>query len=182
MAFIPLPYLQFSANDTISNNAEISFGYFGDYYSHTRNLRPFYEALLTTGAKGNIFGDTNLKLKSTEKVKVSGRVTLDILEKVQNETSVLVHICNLRGGQIPGKIYHYSATAKPILFILDGSEEEQKIIRDFFSQYNRYYFCSNNIYEIENAIRKMTANISDYNGHVVYEFSPKQVVSRLLFK
>ena len=183
MHFIPLPFLKFSNIDYSSNNnSEITFGYFGDYYSHTRNLRPFYEALLSTGARGNIFGDSNLNLKSTERVKVSGRVTLDILEKVQNETSVLVHLCNLRGGQIPGKIYHYSATEKPILFILDGTEEEQKIISDFFSQFNRYYFCSNNKEEIGMAIREMTAHIDDYRGYVVQEFSPRLIVSKLLNK
>lgn len=182
MAFIPLPFLQFSSNNIIGSNADISFGYFGDYYSQTRNLQPFYDALLSTGAKGNIFGDSNLNLKSTEKVKVSGRVTLDILEKVQNETSVLVHLCNLRGGQIPGKIYHYSATTKPILFILDGSDEEQKIIIDYFSQFNRYYFCSNRKEEIAKAIHEMKINIGIYKGHVVQEFSPKQIVSNILGK
>lgn len=121
-------------------------------------------------------------MKETDLVKVSGRVTLDILEKVQEQTTVLVHLCNLRGGQIPGKIYHYSATEKPILFILDGTEEEQRIIRDYFSQFNRYYFCSNNQQDIEQAIREMTAHIDKYKGHVVQEFSPKYIVSKLLGK
>ena len=180
MSFIPLPFLKFSDKDADYDKKELSFGYFGDYYSCTRNLQPFYEALLATDTKGNIYGDSDLNLKSTNKIKVSGRVTLNILEKVQDETTVLVHLCNLSGGQIPGKIYHYSATEKPILFILDGTEEEQEIIRNYFSQFNRYYFCSNNKDEIVNAICEMKAHIDDYKGHVVQEFSPKDIVGRLL--
>ena len=85
-----------------------------------RNLQPFYDALVASDENGKIYGDTDLNLKSTEKIVVKSRVTLDILAIVQANTDVLVHLCNLRGGQIPGKIYHYSVTKKPILFILDG--------------------------------------------------------------
>ena len=179
MGFVPLPFLKFS--EGVNKKSDIvSFGYFGDFYSVTRNLQPFYDALVESGAKGNIYGDSDLNLKSTNNITISGRVTLDVLGKVQEETTVLVHLCNLRGGQIPGKIYHYSATEKPILFILDGTENEQKIIRDYFSQFNRYCFCSNNKEDITSAIRKMTANIDDYVGHVVREFSPKFIVGNLL--
>ena len=181
MGYIPLPFLQFS--EGVNKKSDIvSFGYFGDFFSITRNLQPFYDALVESGVRGNICGDSDLNLKSTDNITVSGRVTLDVLEKVQDDTTVLVHLCNLRGGQIPGKIYHYSATEKPILFILDGTEDEQKIIRDFFSQYNRYCFCSNNKDSIASAMRKMMENIDDYTGHVVQEFSPKYIVEKLLGK
>jgi hypothetical protein len=85
----------------------------------------------------------------------------------------------LRGGQIPGKIYHYSATTKPILFILDGTEEEKKIIKEHFAQYDRYFFCDNTKEDIELAINKLTANYTQYCGRIVEEFSPKQVVAQL---
>ena len=127
MKCIPLPFFDFS-NKGINDDSikENTFGYFGDYYSQTRNLNPFYEALKATGYEGYIYGDSDLKLTSTELINVSGRVTLDILSEIQSQTQVLVHLCNLSGGQIPGKIYHYSSTKKPILFILDGTKEEQK--------------------------------------------------------
>ena len=111
MNSIPLPFLAFG-EDKGGIDSEISFGYFGDYYSHTRNLQPFYDAIRTTKSKCYIYGDSDLNLISQNKIVVSGRVTLDKLEKVQNQTSILVHLCNLRGGQIPGKIYHYSANGR----------------------------------------------------------------------
>lgn len=179
MKFIPLPFMKLG-KDEDEKIDKISFGYFGDYYSKTRNLQPFYEALIERDAYGSIYGDTDLCLKETEKVEVKGRVTLDILEKVQDETSVLVHLCNLRGGQIPGKIYHYSATTKPILFILDGTIEEQNIIEQFFSKFNRYYFCKNNKDDIANSICELSSHYEQYKGFVVQDFAPKNIVSQLL--
>lgn len=180
MGFIPLPFLKFVSEEDVRKNADVIFGYFGDYYSHTRNLQPFYEALVETQAKGNIYGDADIHLANTNKISVSGRVTLDVLEKVQNDTTVLVHLCNLRGGQIPGKIYHYSATTKPILFILDGTKEEQDIIRDYFSQFHRYCFCKNNKEDIMRAINTIVHNPDNFVGHIVQDFSPRRIVANLL--
>lgn len=179
MKFIPLPYFKYESG-ICTNQQSISFGYFGDYYSHTRNLLPFYEALNESGYKGYIYGDNNLQLSSTKHITVSNRVTLDKLEQIQSKTSVLVHLCNLKGGQIPGKIYHYSATEKPILFILDGTEEEQKIIQNFFSQYHRYYFCKNNKESILKAIIDIHQHYNQYKGVVINAFSPKNIIQNIL--
>ena len=144
MSFVPLPCLPESTSSaTGAPPASFSCGYFGDYYSKTRNLLPFYEAVKDAGIPAYICGDSDLGLSSTDTVSVSGRVTLDVLAQYQEKAGILVHLCNLKGGQIPGKIYHYSATDKPILFILDGTPSEQARIRSFFEPFNRYVFCSN---------------------------------------
>lgn len=179
MKNIPLPYFKFGEGN-FSQTTDVSFGYFGDYYSFTRNLEPFYKALCALHSKGYIYGDSNLNMQSTDRITVSGRVTLDILEKVQENTSVLVHLCNLKGGQIPGKIYHYSATEKPILFILDGTAEEKNILKDYFSQFHRYCFCENNQESIQNAMTYIIDNYQQLKGFVVEEFSPKAIVSNLI--
>ncbi|MCE2617204.1 MAG: hypothetical protein ACTTKN_05835 [Phocaeicola sp.] len=179
MHFIPLPFLKFSQDKVDIEDSDMSFGYFGDYYSQTRNLIPFYEALKEMNFQGYIYGDSDLDIQNYGKIKVSGRVTLDVLEKIQDRTSVLVHLCNLRGGQIPGKVYHYSATHKPILFILDGTEEEKKIIKDFFEKFNRYYFCDNNKTDIANAMCKITS-AGNINYPIVDAFKPENVVKTLL--
>ncbi len=177
MKHIPLPYLDFSTEHG-RQEREWSFGYFGDYYSHTRNLMPFYEALCASGLAGNIYGDSNLSLKSTNKISVSGRVTLDVLAQVQDKTKVLVHLSNLRGGQIPGKIYHYSATNKPILFILDGTAEEQELLKKYFSQFDRFYFCENNEEAIAATMKKICEENRTYAP--LPDFAPKQVIEPLL--
>lgn len=181
MKHIPLPYLDY-ANDN-SEKCNQSFGYFGDYYSHTRDLVPFYEALRETGCVGKIYGDSDLHLESTERITVSGRVTLDVLARVQAETGILVHLCNLRGGQIPGKIYHYSATKKPILFILDGTDQEQSLIHSYFAQFDRYYFCKNTTDAILMTMKKICEDsVKAVEYAPVEAFSPKVVVYQLLSK
>lgn len=179
MKHIPLPYLTYTQNTTVHDVC--SFGYFGDYYSSTRNLLPFYQALRASGCRGYIYGDSDLQLESTQQISVSGRVTLDILEQVQEKTGVLVHLCNLRGGQIPGKIYHYSATNKPILFILDGTEEEIQKIFEYFQPFQRYEFCKNDVDNILDAVGTIKNSIESRVWSPVLEFSPKEVV-RVLIK
>ena len=180
MKVIPLPFFVFS-NDNVDNEEnELSFGYFGDYYSHVRNLHPFYEALKESGMKGYIYGDSDHRFEGTGSIEVSGRVTLDVLDKIQNRTRVLVHLCNLRGGQIPGKIYHYSATRKPILFILDGTDEDKLIIRNYFAVYDRYVFCDNTKEDILTAMKSLEVNERSDSYRSVEEFSPKSIVERFL--
>ena len=179
MSFIPLPALHYE-DEAVKTDDSVSFGYFGDYYSYTRNLQPFYDALVSCKAKGYIYGDTDLNLERSDLVEVSGRVTLDKLAKVQAQTDVLVHLCNLRGGQIPGKIYHYSVTDKPILFILDGTAEEQNMIKDFFAPYNRYVFCDNTAESIGSAVKALMETDGSQKMKPIEAFEPKQVVKQLL--
>ena len=179
MKHIPLPYFDFSGSEG-SGGGELSFGYFGDYYAQTRNLKPFYDALKKSGMQGYIYGDNDLNLPALERVVVSGRVTLDVLAQVQEKTDVLVHLSNLKGGQIPGKIYHYSATSKPILFILDGTREEQDILRAYFGKFHRFYFCENKTEEILSAMEAIRSDIaSGKTWSPLAEFSPKEVVATL---
>lgn len=181
MGVIPLPSFVFDSGEPspcVKGDNEISFGYFGDFYSYVRNLSPFYNALRKTNMKGYIYGDSDLQFRSTQKIIVSRRVTLDVLEKVQKQTNVLVHLCNLRGGQIPGKIYHYSATDKPILFILDGTDEEKQMIRTYFEQFNRYYFCQNSEEDIVFTINTIMNEYKNRLYQPVIAFTPKEVVRR----
>lgn len=178
MGVIPLP--AFSLSEIAEKKSEeFSFGYFGDYYSSVRNIQPFYDALNESKIRGYIYGDSDLQLKSTDEISVSGRVTLDILREIQDRTSVLVHLSNLRGGQIPGKIYHYSATTKPILFILDGTDEEKTILKYYFSRFKRYQFCDNNKEEIMKAIRSFKEREEDVY-HSVTSFTPKSVTRQII--
>lgn len=180
MGFVPLPFFEYESRQERENTSDnLVFGYFGDYYSHTRNIQPFYDAIGQTSYDAYINGDANLNLQSTEHIHVGGRVTLDVLAGIQEKTNVLVHLSNLKGGQIPGKIYHYSATNKKILFILDGTDEEQQQLFEFFSPFNRYHFCRNTKEDILRAIAQMNNNDS-INNNRVSDFEPKNVVAKFL--
>ena len=177
MSCVPLPALKIENDEESQAGEEVSFGYFGDYYSDARDLRPFYNAIKEMGYRCYIYGDTDVVLQETDKIAVSGRVTLDRLQHIQEKTRVLVHLCNLKGGQIPGKIYHYSVTDKPILFILDGTEAEQKMLREYFEPFKRYYFCTNTVDDIKKAITNIVDENKQFSG--LQAFLPRNVVKKL---
>lgn len=179
MKYIPLPAFEYEDSDVI-HDGEVKFGYFGDYYSRTRNLQPFYDAMISCNASGYIYGDTDLALESTEKVTVHGRTTLDKLAGIQGQTDVLIHLCNLRGGQIPGKIYHYSMTDKPIVFILDGTPDEQTELKRIFENYKRYIFCENTVASIAEVLRVLSDRVYLKKYKPVDAFKPEVIAEQLL--
>ena len=178
MKFIPLPAFRFTDKSAPRHEKPV-FGYFGDYYSHVRNLEPFITTARKYGLKAYIIGDTDLKEQSTEQLMIHPRMTLAELAKYQDDTDVLVHLCNRGGGQIPGKIYHYSITDRKILFILDGTDEEKDAIKDFFAKYNRFFFCNNNEEEIAAAIIKLISE-KDRPENELKDFYPVNIVKTLL--
>ena len=158
MTWFPLPSYYSSINESIDIMGQKSYGYFGDYVSHIRNLEPFYQCAVKKNISLNVCGSTDLQVKSTGNITIYPRLNLDELKPLEDKTNVLVFVCNLRGGQIPGKIYQYAATNKVVLFILDGTEEEKKILRDYFEKYNRFIFCENNEESICDAIDRIENN------------------------
>jgi len=180
MKYIPLPAFEYEDNYCPKNDESVRFGYFGDYYSKTRNLQYFYDSMISLNASGYIYGDSDLELQGSANLIVRGRTTLDKLSKIQGETDVLIHLCNLYGGQIPGKIYHYSMTEKPILFILDGTIDEKKELKRIFSKYNRYIFCDNSIDSITKAICLLSDRKHLINYKPVDDFKPDVIIKQIL--
>ena len=157
------------------------FGYFGDYVHKTRNLTPFYEAAVKMGLPATICGGSDRPFVSTDTVSVYPRMPLAQLAEHEAITNVLVFVCNLQGGQVPGKIYQYSSSNRVILFILDGTEEEKQVLRDYFSQFDRYVFCENDVDSIKAAIRQILAgNFSDAQRTPLTCFEPAAIVSSIL--
>ena len=182
MRCIPLPYLKVNDVNSCNNkNDKCIFGYFGDYYSYVRNLRPFYDAIKELEGYANIYGDNNENFSPTDKIVIENRVSIGQLNRIISETDVLIMLCNLKGGQIPGKIYHYSATNKPIIFILDGTEDEKNEIYNYFNKFNRYIFCSNNKQDITRVLTEFMSGKQSKQSVCVDEFSPKSVVKRILY-
>ena len=158
-----------------------TYGYFGDYMPEARDLRPFYEAALKTGADVNLCGNPSDLFKETEHIRIYARMPLERLRPIEDRTHVLVFLCNLRGGQIPGKIYQYSATSKTILFILDGTEEEKKILADYFGQFHRYVFCENTVEDISRAIRDIEhGNLHGAINRPLDCFAPRKIAADIL--
>ncbi|MDY2637344.1 MAG: hypothetical protein SOV56_05340 [Phascolarctobacterium sp.] len=179
--WVPLPY--YYKDDTLFESDINYYGYFGDYFPVSRNLRPFYEAAKSLKIFVDICGAPNTLFDSTERIKIFPRMQLSELKKHENKTNVLVFLCNLRGGQIPGKIYQYSATLKKILFILDGTDDEIKTIYAMFKKYDRYYFCRNTVSDIERAIREIEGSTNcRIKNQIIEDFSPANIIKQIINK
>ena len=180
MRWAPLPTYYESKND-VPDFTELHFGYFGDYNSKVRNIEPFYNAIKKSKYKFTVCGATDFKLVADDNISVYPRLPLNELAVHENKTNVLVFLCNLKGGQIPGKIYQYSATNKFILFILDGTEEEKNILKEYFSKFNRYVFCENNESSIKAAIDYINSNIDKKELYTaIDDFKPEKIINLIL--
>ena len=161
---------------------QITLGYFGEYVSKVRNIVPLVEAV---NRNPDIFmvicGNTDIDMRKYDQgIECNGRVSLETVDRYQMECDCLVNISNLHGGQIPGKVYQYAGTNKPILFILDGNSEEKQMLIDAFSKYNRFVFCDNTQEKIAECLSKLADKIIETNCTPVEDFKPFHIVSRIL--
>lgn len=181
MFWMPLP--AYYKNDTPVHkfSGQNIYGYFGDYAPAARDLEPFYTAADKVGVEVNICGSPSNLFRSTDKIHIHPRLPLAELRPIEDSTNVLVFLCNRKGGQIPGKIYQYSATGKTILFILDGTEDEQAVLKDYFGKFNRYVFCRNSVEDITRAIRQIeSGDIGSVRNVPLDDFEPAKIVTSIL--
>ena len=180
MRWLPLPTYYKPENFEL-DFSELFFGYFGDYNSNVRNLKPFYNAASENNLCTYICGSSDVSFVANESVHVYPRLPIYKLKEFEDKTNVLVFLCNLSGGQIPGKIYQQSATNKLILFILDGTDDEKQIIKDYFSQFNRYIFCENNEESIKKAIDSIPKILNNDNyTKPLTVFEPKNIANCII--
>lgn len=155
MTFIPIPYL--SQNIALLRNLpevkKVYMSFCGDYSSHIRNIIPLYTCIKEMpNIHLTICGWSDLNLASTGNIDVLPRQNLMKVNEIESKADILIHLSNLHGSQIPGKIYQYLGTNKPILFILDGNSSA---IIDIFEKYNRFVFTYNEKSKIELGIKKI---------------------------
>ena len=151
--FLPIPY---RLTSTYTNNLTWErplVGYYGDYSSKNRNIIPFYQALKLSIFNAKIVGNSDIQLNSTENIKIEHRIPSDELQNIVDKTNIFVCICNLSGTQIPGKIYHYVNSGRPIVIILDGDKIEE--LREYFESFNRFYLCENTAESITECLNKV---------------------------
>lgn len=157
------------------------YGYFGDYLPYIRNLEPFYNVAVKRNLNVDICGSPSDLFASKNNVKIYPRLPLAELKQHEDKANVVICLFNLGGGQIPGKIYQLAATNKTILAILDGPEDEQKIIRDYFEKFNRFVFCQNNEKSISEAIDRIENNdLGGISNEPIDDFSVEKVAKMLL--
>jgi hypothetical protein len=176
MLFMPLPYYQEKIYDT-NSNTKVTLGYFGDYNTKTRNIIPLYDFCVANPQYNLIIaGSSNIELAQTDNIKVYPRISQEKVDELEAKCDILVCICNKVGTQIPGKIYYYSATNKPILVLLDGDFRNE--IEAYLASYSRFNICDNRLDSINSKIAEMAGENTTYAS--CKAFSPQEIAKTLL--
>lgn len=181
MTYEPIPYVQTRVSElrdlTISRPIEIA--YCGDYLSSVRNVMPLYDFVKQSDRYHlTICGTTDLHLKQTAQITIYPRVGRDKVTQIEEKADILVHLSNLKGTQIPGKIYQYAGTNKPILFILDG---EKTVLRNLFGQYKRFCFADNNIQQIGHCLSDIVEGKTvEIKNVPLDDFTARRIALRLV--
>lgn len=177
MLFIPIPFMEPKIFGDNEMKPMINILYAGDYYKKIRNIIPLYECAKThKNIKLVICGDSDIKLVPQENIEIYNRMDKDDLISKETEANIIIHLCNDKGTQIPGKIYQYSGTNKNILFILDGDHRIEK----YFIKFNRYVFALNTKDDIFKSIMEIFEGKHIEKKRIVEEFSPKMVVRNMI--
>jgi hypothetical protein len=181
MRWCPLAsYYQASILD-YSGYKENYYGYFGDYVPHIRNLEPFYKVMRKKNLQVDICGSPSDLFESIGNVRIHPRLPLDQLKFYEDRSNITVCLFNNGGGQIPGKIYQLASTNKIILAILDGSEEEQNVILDYFGKFNRFVFCKNTFESILETVERIEHHdLNNVINSPIDAFNIETVSERLL--
>lgn len=161
MYFLPIPFNKEIIYSDRKKTKKLNLGYFGDYYSRNRNIMPLFNAVNeSTNTSLIICGNSDISLKNTDNIKIFDRQQLNVIRKYEEDSDVLICICNSHGSQIPGKVYHYAATNKPILIIIDGELSEE--LKEYFESFNRYILCYNNKESIQDTLVTLASNNLTY--------------------
>jgi hypothetical protein len=173
--FIPLAYTEAKRYRKSVKREVAKVGYFGSYPSKFRDIFPLYNAAKELPIELNIVGDSDLILPPTNTIKLESRISFRKVEEYEGDTDILVCICNRIGTQIPGKLYYYAGTDKPILIILDGEADR---LRAYLEKFERFEFCNNSVDEIKQAIQRMLQMPKAYLPQP--DFSPKAVANQFI--
>ena len=177
MSFIPIPYSKKRIYDNIKKSDEVlKLGYFGDYTSKVRNIVPLYNVCKKEILNLTIAGYSDLFLDKTENVSILPRIPQYKVEELESYCDILICLLNNKGTQIPGKIYQYAATNKPIIIILDGERKEQFI--NYFNKFNRFVLCKNSEESILDAIKLIKNSNEKYIP--LPDFDPKTIAKRFI--
>lgn len=128
--------------------------YAGDYFSVSRNLSPLINAVNGLDVSLSVVGDGDFSGPAPANVKFSGRVDPGAVRCLMCDTDVLIVLLNRTGGQIPGKLYDYASSDRPVIVLYDDErllehipfcdrfvfvKNEESTIHEFFKTTRDFY-------------------------------------------
>lgn len=162
MCFVPLPCNEkVDTMEPIAQSNRLRLSYLGDYLPSTRNILPLYNAVKQLdNVELTIAGISSLRLKDTKNIHVFPRLPMSDVHRIEAESDVLVSVGNLRGTQIPGKIYYIASTQKHILVIVDGDNKDA--MKQYINSYDRYVCCDNTVESIQQVLSDIQSVKKEY--------------------
>lgn len=137
-----------------TDTSPVSFLYAGGFYRKWREPTELFQAfrnvdkvrLVVCGshqvdAAGMRNGAPNIELLDLLELR-------DVVE-LQQQSDVLVVLSSRHSDQIPGKVYEYMATQRPVLYITNNQKDE---VATLLTQRNRGHVCAFNAESIQAAI------------------------------
>lgn len=177
--FVPLPCEEVEQTPLQEKTDTLKLVYLGDYSPSIRNILPLYDAVKELeGVQLTIAGISSLKLDNTDHITVLPRISQTQCRQLEAEADVSITVCNLRGTQIPGKVYYAAATQKHMLVILDGDKKD--LLKEYVESFGRYMVCENTIESIQMALHKLQENKNTTKYTVPEIFLPKNNVEAIL--
>lgn len=164
--FIPLPSEDEKEEKSILHRP-LKVVYSGSYSGYIRNIKPLYDACSQLSQVELVVVGYGIPLKPGTNINIIPHTTHEKATEIENDADVIVAVCNLRGTQIPGKIFYKSSSKKHILVAIE--EENRDGMYKYLESYERYTLCDNKTESIKAALTELS------NKHTQY-----QTPSRLL--
>lgn len=179
MHFVPLPCDEDYFSDKETNIGKMTVSYLGDYSSSVRNIMPLYNACKNNkNIRLIIAGNTDLSLAEAENITIYPRVSYEKVKEIEADTHIYISINNLRGTQIPGKIYYVAASHKPILVIMEKDYYNE--MEEYLAEFGRFITCRNDIVDIEKTLDSCIDNL-DKKYLCPERLLPKNVANMIIF-
>lgn len=160
IAFAPLPAEMLPIVECQKSD-KLRLSYLGDYNPSIRNLKPLYDVCansdfveLTIAGYGPIY-------PTAKNISILPRIPQQQAAQIENNSDVLVCVCNITGTMIPGKATYKASTKKHILVAIEDENYDE--MKTYFESYNRYIICRNTIESISETLLKIRNMKIDYN-------------------
>lgn len=148
-----------------SSESAGDYVYTGTFYKTIREPYALFEAFSLSDRKLSVAGNIDPKFfpeKKSDQVSFIGNLGEQDVKKMQRSAAALIFIDNLNSTQLPGKLFEYVATGRPVICI--GVAKESPVNEIEFSDYP-IVFCENNVEDISRAIGKIDEfGFQDYLG------------------
>ena len=159
IAFVPLPADMYQTH-TENNPDCLRVAYLGDYHPVFRNLKPLYEACSRLKSIQLTIAGYGPKYPEKPNINIFSRIPQEKALEIENNADVIFCVCNMRGTQIPGKIFYKTSSDKHILVAVDGDYRDEMI--KYFESFNRFIICDNTPDAIVVALSSLRGRAHDY--------------------